>query len=46
MPQYYEYKIIKASHKLSTEMFKLKPRETLVITADTESDPRKRTLLR
>ncbi|MEM3617745.1 MAG: aminopeptidase [Candidatus Bathyarchaeia archaeon] len=40
MPQYYEYELAKAAHKLATEMFKLKPGETFVITADTESDPR------
>ena len=40
MPQYYEYELMKAAHKLAKEMFKLKPGETLVITADTESDPR------
>jgi leucyl aminopeptidase (aminopeptidase T) len=40
MPQYYEYELGKAAHKLATEMFKLKPGETFVITADTESDQR------
>ncbi|MEM3627399.1 MAG: aminopeptidase [Candidatus Bathyarchaeia archaeon] len=40
MPQYYEYELAKAAHKLASEMFKLKPGETFVITADTESDPR------
>jgi len=40
MPEYYEYEITKAAHKLAAEMFKLKPGETFVITADTESDPR------
>jgi len=40
MPQYYEYELGKAAHKLVTEMYKLKPGETFVITADTESDPR------
>ena len=40
MPQYYEYELAKAAHKLVTEMLKLKPDETIVITADTESDPR------
>ena len=40
MPQYYEYELTKAAHKLVSEMFRLKPGETLVITADTESDPR------
>ncbi|MDH5746645.1 MAG: aminopeptidase [Candidatus Bathyarchaeota archaeon] len=40
MPQYYEYELGKAAHKLVSEMYKLKPGETFVITADTESDPR------
>ena len=40
MPEYYEYELTKAAHKLVSEMFKMKPGETLVITADTESDPR------
>jgi 2,5-dihydroxypyridine 5,6-dioxygenase len=40
MPEYYEYELRKAAHKMASEMFKLKPGETLVITADTESDPR------
>jgi len=40
MPQYYEYELGKAAHKLVSEMLKLKPGETFVITADTESDPR------
>ncbi|MEM3627388.1 MAG: aminopeptidase [Candidatus Bathyarchaeia archaeon] len=40
MPQYYEYELAKAAHKLVSEMLKLKPNETLVVTADTESDPR------
>lgn len=40
MPQYYEYELAKATHKLVSEMLKLKPNETLVVTADTESDPR------
>lgn len=40
MPEYYEYELGKAAHKLATEMYKLKPGETFVITADTESDPR------
>lgn len=40
MPEYYEYEVTKAAHRLATEMFKLKPGETFVITADTESDPR------
>lgn len=40
MPQYYEYELGKAANKLVSEMLKLKPDETFVITADTESDPR------
>jgi 2,5-dihydroxypyridine 5,6-dioxygenase len=40
MPEYYEYELWKAANKMASEMFKLKPGETLVITADTESDPR------
>ncbi len=40
MPQYYEYELSSAAHKLVSEMFKLKTGETFVITADTESDPR------
>jgi len=38
MPQYYEYELKNAAHKLVSEMFKLKPEETFIITADTESD--------
>jgi hypothetical protein len=38
MSQYYKYKLTKAAHKLVTEMFKLKPGKTFVITADTKSD--------
>lgn len=30
----------KTAHKIASELFKLKPGETFVITADTESDPR------
>lgn len=40
MPQYYEYELARAAHKLVSEMFKLRPGETIVVTADTESDPR------
>jgi len=40
MPQHYEYELAKAAYKLVSQMFKLKAGETLVITADTESDPR------
>ena len=40
IPQYYEYELARAAHKLVSELFKLKPGETFVVTADTESDPR------
>jgi len=40
MPDYYEYELGKTAHKIASELFKLKPKETFVITADTESDPR------
>jgi len=40
MPQYYEYELAKAAHKLVSEMLKLKPGEIIAVTADTESDPR------
>ena len=40
MPEYYEYELGQAAHKIASELFKLKVGETLVITADTESDPR------
>ncbi|MEM3665486.1 MAG: aminopeptidase [Candidatus Bathyarchaeia archaeon] len=40
MPEYYEYELGKAAYKLVSEMLSLKPKETLVITADTESDTR------
>lgn len=36
----YEYELVKASNILTRELFNLKPGETFVITADTESDPR------
>ena len=36
----YEYELGKAADVLTRELFKLKPGETFVITADTESDPR------
>lgn len=39
MPTYYDYELGKAATTLTKELFKLKPGETLVITADTESDP-------
>ena len=37
--QLYEYELGKVSDVLVRELFKLKPGETFVITADTESDP-------
>jgi 2,5-dihydroxypyridine 5,6-dioxygenase len=40
MAQYYEYELGKAAKVLCEELFKLKPGETFVITADTESDER------
>jgi len=40
MPQYYEYELGKTTHKIASQLFKLKPNEIFVITADTESDPR------
>lgn len=40
MPQKYEYELVNAAHKLVSQMVKLKTGETIVITADTESDPR------
>ena len=40
MPEYYEYELGRAAQKIASELFKLKVGETLVITADTESDPR------
>jgi len=40
LPQYYEYELSKAANKLVSEMLKLKPDETIIVTADTESDPR------
>jgi len=40
MPDYYEYELGKTAHKIASELFKLKPNETFIITADTESDPR------
>jgi len=35
----YEYELGKAADILTRELFKLKPGETFVITADTESNP-------
>ena len=40
MPGLYEYELGKASRVLVEELFKLKPGETMIITADTESDAR------
>jgi len=40
MAELYEYELGKASKVLVEELFKLKPGETMIITADTESDPR------
>jgi len=40
MSQYYEYELGRAAKVLCEELFKLKPGETFVITADTESDER------
>ncbi|GAI46653.1 unnamed protein product, partial [marine sediment metagenome] len=37
---YYEYELGKAAKILCEDLFKLKPGETFVITADTESDDR------
>ena len=36
----YQYELGKASKIITEELFKLKPGETFIITADTESDPR------
>lgn len=40
MTEYYEYELGTAAHKVASELFKLKRGETLVVTADTESDSR------
>ncbi|MEM2021161.1 MAG: hypothetical protein QXP80_02905 [Zestosphaera sp.] len=40
MPQYAEWELYRAAYKLVSEMLGLKPGETVVITADTESDQR------
>jgi leucyl aminopeptidase (aminopeptidase T) len=40
MPKLYEYELGRAADILTRELFKLKPGETIVITADTESDER------
>jgi 2,5-dihydroxypyridine 5,6-dioxygenase len=39
VPTYYDYELGKAATTLTKGLFKLKPGETFVITADTESDP-------
>ena len=40
MPEYFEYELAKAANKLVSEILKLEAGETIVITADTESDSR------
>jgi leucyl aminopeptidase (aminopeptidase T) len=40
LPEYYEYELGQTAYKISSELFKLKAGETIVITADTESDRR------
>jgi len=40
MPEFYEYELGKTALKIAAELFKLKPNETIAITADTESDAR------
>jgi len=40
MSYYYEYELGKAAKILCEDLFKLKPGETIIITADTESDKR------
>ncbi|HUK50630.1 MAG TPA: hypothetical protein VLV18_06295 [Terriglobales bacterium] len=40
MPEYYEYELGQTAHKIASELFKLKTGETIIITADTESDRR------
>ena len=40
MSPLYEYELAKAADTITKELFRLKPEETFVITADTESDPR------
>jgi leucyl aminopeptidase (aminopeptidase T) len=40
MPEHYEYELGKAADVIARELFQLKAGETLVITADTESDKR------
>jgi leucyl aminopeptidase (aminopeptidase T) len=40
MPDYYEYELGRTAYKIASKLFRLKPNETFVITADTESDPK------
>jgi leucyl aminopeptidase (aminopeptidase T) len=40
LPEFYDYELGQTAHKIAYELFKLKVGETLVITADTESDHR------
>jgi len=40
MTELYEYELARAAHILTAEMFRLKPGETFVVTADTQSDMR------
>ena len=40
MPESYEFELERAADILARELFKLKTREIIVITADTESDAR------
>jgi 2,5-dihydroxypyridine 5,6-dioxygenase len=40
MPEWYEFELGKAADILVNELFELKKGETMVITADTESDGR------
>jgi len=40
MTEHYEYELGKAANKITAELFKLRPGETFVVTADTESDAR------
>ena len=40
IPKLYEFELGRAANLLATELFKLKPGETFIITADTESDER------
>ena len=40
MPKFYEYELGKTADIIARDLFELKPGETLVVTADTESDER------